>query len=178
MNNLSMFGLTIPTFACGNNEFKMYLVFILFYLVFAFLLVNVALIISDLKELYCSKDNSAQKFKIFIPALIILQISLATSFFGTKLGEDLTKIAVECRTPEEQLKTDQVLRSIVQQSINHGVNCIQDPSNAYCLAIALRSEQISAGTTSSSDYQQVINSKNTREKALEILKTAESNELY
>lgn len=88
-----------------------------------------------------------------------------------------------------QLNSDQVLRSIVQQSINHGAKCNEDSDSAYCLAIDMRSKQLSEVIISSSEYQQVmsdinaqINENNAQAKAnqdaLEILKKAESNELY
>lgn len=84
-----------------------------------------------------------------------------------------------------QLSSDQVLRSIVQQSLIHGVSCSQDPGNAHCLAIDMRSKQLSEVIFSSSEYQQVMsninaqtNEKNARtianQEALEILKKAES----
>ena len=59
-----------------------------------------------------------------------------------------------------QLNTDKVLNVIVQQSINHGAICRQDSGNAYCLAIDLRSKQLSEVTISSSEYQQVLRNLN------------------
>ncbi len=88
-----------------------------------------------------------------------------------------------------QLNSDQVLRSIVQQSIKLGVKCNEYSDSAYCLAIDMRSKQLSEVIISSSEYQQVmsdinaqINENNAQAKAnqdaLKILKKAESNELY